>query len=316
MSDIALVTGTSSGMGLHTAVESPVAGAHRRRDDARHDARDRPAARRRPTTAGVEVDVRALDVTDHEAARACVDGGARRPRPHRRARQQRRPRRRRDGRAAGPRRDPRPARGQLPRARRPDQARPAAACGDGRRARCSPSRASAAPSASPSPTPTAARSSRSRASCSRSPSSCSPTGCTCRSSSPPPSRATSSATCARPVTPGRRPVCRPARRLPRPLRGCLRQRPVGADAAAPSPMRPPPPTTASAGRPREGATAFVGMSLADPDGERVLGATRTWIAELSRAAQPDLGDPLAARGPSRSRDRSASPSTSRSRTAA
>ena len=27
-----------------------------------------------------------------------------------------------------------------------------------------------------------------------------------------------------------------------------------------------------------GATAFVGMSLADLDGERVLGATRTWIA--------------------------------------
>ena len=31
----------------------------------------------------------------------------------------------------------------------------------------------------------------------------------------------------------------------------------------------------------EGATAFVGMSLADTDGSRVLGATRGWIETAS-----------------------------------
>lgn len=69
---VALVTGTSSGMGLHTAV-----GLARRghvvvatmRDTGR-DAGLREAA----SEAGVELDVRALDVTDHEAARACVEG--------------------------------------------------------------------------------------------------------------------------------------------------------------------------------------------------------------------------------------------------
>jgi NAD(P)-dependent dehydrogenase (short-subunit alcohol dehydrogenase family) len=69
---VALVTGTSSGMGLHTAVELARRGLTviaTMRDTSRATALTDAAAE-----AGVEVDVRALDVTDHEAARACVDG--------------------------------------------------------------------------------------------------------------------------------------------------------------------------------------------------------------------------------------------------
>ena len=69
---VALVTGTSSGMGLHTAVELARRGLTviaTMRDTDRATALTGAAAE-----AGVEVDVRALDVTDHEAARACVDG--------------------------------------------------------------------------------------------------------------------------------------------------------------------------------------------------------------------------------------------------
>jgi NAD(P)-dependent dehydrogenase (short-subunit alcohol dehydrogenase family) len=69
---VALVTGTSSGMGLHTAVELARRGltvVATMRDPSRATALT-DAARE----AGVELDVRALDVTDHEAARACVEG--------------------------------------------------------------------------------------------------------------------------------------------------------------------------------------------------------------------------------------------------
>ena len=60
-------------MGLHTAVELA------RRGLAvvatmRDTSRSRPPCTDAATEAGVELDVRALDVTDHEAARACVDG--------------------------------------------------------------------------------------------------------------------------------------------------------------------------------------------------------------------------------------------------
>src|SRR6478735_1097325 len=69
---VALVTGTSSGMGLHAAVGLAERGFRvvaTMRDVSRSD-RLRAAA----SEAGVELDVRALDVTDHEAAAACVDG--------------------------------------------------------------------------------------------------------------------------------------------------------------------------------------------------------------------------------------------------
>jgi NAD(P)-dependent dehydrogenase (short-subunit alcohol dehydrogenase family) len=69
---VALVTGTSSGMGLHTAVELARRGltvVATMRDTSRATALTDAA-----TEAGVELDVRALDVTDHEAARVCVDG--------------------------------------------------------------------------------------------------------------------------------------------------------------------------------------------------------------------------------------------------
>jgi short-subunit dehydrogenase len=68
---VALVTGTSSGMGLDTAVELARRGLvviATMRDTSRATALTDAA-----TQAGVEVDVRALDVTDHDAARACVD---------------------------------------------------------------------------------------------------------------------------------------------------------------------------------------------------------------------------------------------------
>ena len=69
---VALVTGTSSGMGLHAAVELARRGLFvvaTMRDVSRSDRLDAAA-----DGAGVELDVRPLDVTDHEAARACVDG--------------------------------------------------------------------------------------------------------------------------------------------------------------------------------------------------------------------------------------------------
>jgi NAD(P)-dependent dehydrogenase (short-subunit alcohol dehydrogenase family) len=69
---VALVTGTSSGMGLHTAVELARRGlvvVATMRDTSRAAALTDAAAE-----AGVELDVRALDVTDHDAARTCVEG--------------------------------------------------------------------------------------------------------------------------------------------------------------------------------------------------------------------------------------------------
>lgn len=69
---VALVTGTSSGMGLHVAVELARRG-HTVVATMRDTGRD-AALRRAASEAGVDLDVRPLDVTDHEAARACVDG--------------------------------------------------------------------------------------------------------------------------------------------------------------------------------------------------------------------------------------------------
>jgi short-subunit dehydrogenase len=69
---VALVTGTSSGMGLHAAVELARRGLSvvaTMRDVSRSDRLTAAAEE-----AGVELDLRPLDVTDHEAARACVDG--------------------------------------------------------------------------------------------------------------------------------------------------------------------------------------------------------------------------------------------------
>ncbi|WP_369045808.1 SDR family NAD(P)-dependent oxidoreductase [Sinomonas sp. P10A9] len=70
MSDVALVTGTSSGMGLHAAVELARRGltvVATMRDLTRADALRAAAAE-----AGVELDLRALDVVDHPAAEALV----------------------------------------------------------------------------------------------------------------------------------------------------------------------------------------------------------------------------------------------------
>ncbi|MFC8872766.1 SDR family NAD(P)-dependent oxidoreductase [Streptomyces sp. NPDC057148] len=71
MDSVAVVTGTSSGIGLYTAVGL----AHRglrvvatMRDTGRSDALRAEAERQ-----GVELAVRALDVTDHDRARACLD---------------------------------------------------------------------------------------------------------------------------------------------------------------------------------------------------------------------------------------------------
>jgi NAD(P)-dependent dehydrogenase (short-subunit alcohol dehydrogenase family) len=71
MPQIALVTGTSSGMGLHTAVGLAGRGITviaTLRDPARADALLAAAA-----AAGVRLDIRALDVTDHAGAARCVD---------------------------------------------------------------------------------------------------------------------------------------------------------------------------------------------------------------------------------------------------
>ncbi|WP_229230767.1 SDR family NAD(P)-dependent oxidoreductase [Sinomonas cyclohexanicum] len=75
MADVALVTGTSSGMGLHAAVELARRGltvVATMRDTARSG--DLRAAAER---AGVVLDIRALDVVDHPAAEALVDAVAR-----------------------------------------------------------------------------------------------------------------------------------------------------------------------------------------------------------------------------------------------
>jgi short-subunit dehydrogenase len=72
MSLTALVTGTSTGMGLHTAVELARRGVTvvaTMRDTSRRDTLEAAASE-----AGVSVDVRPLDVTDHDAARGCVEG--------------------------------------------------------------------------------------------------------------------------------------------------------------------------------------------------------------------------------------------------
>ena len=71
MTDVALITGTSSGMGLFTAVELAKRGLQvvaTLRDTGRSD-RLRAAA----AAAGVDLDIRALDVVDHAAAAELVD---------------------------------------------------------------------------------------------------------------------------------------------------------------------------------------------------------------------------------------------------
>ncbi|MCJ1707290.1 SDR family NAD(P)-dependent oxidoreductase [Microbacterium sp. VKM Ac-2923] len=68
---LAIVTGTSSGIGLHTAVglaQSGIEVVATVRDASRAD-----ALRAAASDAGVELDIRSLDVTDAAAARALVD---------------------------------------------------------------------------------------------------------------------------------------------------------------------------------------------------------------------------------------------------
>ncbi|MEV0281969.1 SDR family NAD(P)-dependent oxidoreductase [Streptomyces sp. NPDC050610] len=68
---IAVVTGTSSGIGLHTALGLARKGLHvvaTMRDTGRSAALRAEAERQ-----GVDLTVRALDVTDHDGARACLD---------------------------------------------------------------------------------------------------------------------------------------------------------------------------------------------------------------------------------------------------
>ncbi|MEO5609397.1 MAG: SDR family NAD(P)-dependent oxidoreductase [Ornithinibacter sp.] len=72
MADVALVTGTSSGMGLEAAVALARGGltvVATMRDTSRDGALRSAAAE-----AGVEVDVRRLDVTDEDGMRECVEG--------------------------------------------------------------------------------------------------------------------------------------------------------------------------------------------------------------------------------------------------
>ncbi|MCD2499101.1 SDR family NAD(P)-dependent oxidoreductase [Microbacterium nymphoidis] len=71
MTEVALITGTSSGMGLHAAVELARRGLHvvATMRDVERAAPLRDAA----AAAGVEIDVRALDVVDHAAAARLVD---------------------------------------------------------------------------------------------------------------------------------------------------------------------------------------------------------------------------------------------------
>jgi NAD(P)-dependent dehydrogenase (short-subunit alcohol dehydrogenase family) len=69
---IVLLTGTSTGIGLATAVQVAAAGHQAvatMRDPARAD-----ALRAAADKAGVAVDIRRLDVTDEQAVRACIDG--------------------------------------------------------------------------------------------------------------------------------------------------------------------------------------------------------------------------------------------------
>lgn len=71
MSDVAVVTGTSSGMGPHAAVELAGRGltvVSTMRDPGRSDRLHAAASE-----AGVDLDVRPLDVTDLAAADACMD---------------------------------------------------------------------------------------------------------------------------------------------------------------------------------------------------------------------------------------------------
>lgn len=71
MTDVALVTGTSSGMGMHTAIELAARGLRvvaTMRDTTRSERLTQAAAER-----GVEVEVHALDVTDHAAAARLVE---------------------------------------------------------------------------------------------------------------------------------------------------------------------------------------------------------------------------------------------------
>ncbi len=73
-SKVAVVTGTSSGIGLHTALGLARKGLHvvaTMRDTGRAAALRAEAERQ-----GVDLTVRALDVTDHDGARACLDGVA------------------------------------------------------------------------------------------------------------------------------------------------------------------------------------------------------------------------------------------------
>ncbi|MDR2293816.1 MAG: SDR family NAD(P)-dependent oxidoreductase [Microbacterium sp.] len=71
MTEVALITGTSSGMGLHAAVELARRGLHvvATMRDVERAAPLRDAA----AAAGVEIDVRSLDVVDHAAAARLVD---------------------------------------------------------------------------------------------------------------------------------------------------------------------------------------------------------------------------------------------------
>ena len=72
MADVGVVTGTSSGMGLHAAVELARQGltvVATMRDVSRAG-----PARAAARAAGAELDIRALDVTDHSMARSVVDG--------------------------------------------------------------------------------------------------------------------------------------------------------------------------------------------------------------------------------------------------
>ncbi|WAC68997.1 SDR family oxidoreductase [Microbacterium sp. SL75] len=68
---LALVTGTTSGIGMHTAIQLAQRGVTvvaTVRDTARAD-----ALRSAASEAGVELDIRALDVTDAEGARALIE---------------------------------------------------------------------------------------------------------------------------------------------------------------------------------------------------------------------------------------------------
>ena len=71
MPQIAIVTGTSSGMGLHTAVGLAARGVTV--VATLREPSSAGALRAAATAAGVRLDIRPLDVTDHAAAADCVD---------------------------------------------------------------------------------------------------------------------------------------------------------------------------------------------------------------------------------------------------